>query len=195
MSAGAEDPLDIAALVGRALDASGVPYYLTGSIAAGVLGQPRFTRDIDFVVSLRKEKLDPLARALGADFDVDQEALLEAVRRRSSWNIFHLPTMTRIDLFVLKDDAYETEKLARRRPMNLGKGRSLDVLTAEDAILSKLLWFKSGAESDGKQLQDVIDVMRVQAGQLDDSYLDAWASKLAVGRLLERVRRGAGYQV
>ena len=41
------DQLSILKLVTERLDAAGVAYMLTGSIAAGYYAQPRMTRDID----------------------------------------------------------------------------------------------------------------------------------------------------
>ena len=99
----ANEPIEVALLIGAALDACAVDYFLTGSVASGILGQPRMTRDIDFVVHLRVTQVDPFADALGVNFDVDRVALLDAVKTKRSWNIFHLPTMARVDLFVLQD--------------------------------------------------------------------------------------------
>jgi hypothetical protein len=64
-----------------------VPYFLGGSLATSLQGEPRSTNDIDFVVDLRASQVRPLIDALGADFDVDEESLREAVAQRSSWNI------------------------------------------------------------------------------------------------------------
>ncbi len=53
--------------------------------------------------------------ALGADFDVDEEALREAVARRGSWNIFHLPSLTKVDLFMLRSGSFDASEFSRRR--------------------------------------------------------------------------------
>ncbi len=65
--------------------------------------------------------------------------------------------MARIDLFVLKEVEYDTEALFRRHRIQIDSGRFLAVLTPEDAVLSKLRWFKDDNEMDSKQLQDVVD--------------------------------------
>ena len=44
------DQFSILKLVTERLDALGIAYMLTGSIAAGYYAQPRMTRDIDLVV-------------------------------------------------------------------------------------------------------------------------------------------------
>jgi len=42
------EPLDLAQLVGAALDRLGVPRFTTGSVASTMYGEPRFTNDVDF---------------------------------------------------------------------------------------------------------------------------------------------------
>lgn len=56
----------------------------------------------------------------------------------------------------------------------------------EDVVLSKLEWFRLGGEVSEKQRNDILGVLRIQAGTLDRSYLVDWATKLAVVDLLER---------
>jgi hypothetical protein len=69
------DALDVAVLVARALGSVGVDYFLGGSVASSLQGEPRSTNDIDFVVDLAPAQVQPLVASLGADFEVDQESL------------------------------------------------------------------------------------------------------------------------
>ena len=45
-------PTDFSVFV-AALETSGLPYCVTGSVASGIYGEPRLTVDIDFVLLLR----------------------------------------------------------------------------------------------------------------------------------------------
>lgn len=63
------------------------------------------------------------------------------------------------------------------------------VASAEDIILAKLVWYRSGGEVSERQWRDVIGILNVQAGKLDFDYLDEWARKLTVIDLLERALR------
>lgn len=182
-------PLDVAITVARALESVGVGYFLGGSMASSFQGQPRLTNDLDFVVRLRSQDIEPFKKALGPDFEVDELALLEAARTKRSWNIFHLPTVTRVDLFVVKDGEYDTEEFLRRRTYEVAPGQHLFLKSPEDSVLRKLLWFRSGDENNSQQLRDVVEVLRVQQGALNESYLDAWAARLDIEDLLERARR------
>ena len=70
-----DDALDVALLVARALESVGAEYFVGGSVASSLQGEPRATNDIDFVVSLRPSRVAELVTVLGADFEVDQDML------------------------------------------------------------------------------------------------------------------------
>jgi hypothetical protein len=184
-----QDILEVAFSVARAFDQVGAPYFLGGSLASSLHGEPRSTNDIDFVADLRASQVARLAAALGADFSVDEDSLAEAVRRRASWNIYYLPLVTKIDLFVLGAGPFDQSEFSRRREIGVGAGgAALFVKSPEDTILRKLLWFVAGGEVSSTQWRDILGVLRVGAGSLDDAYLDEWASKLGVAAWLARAR-------
>jgi hypothetical protein len=185
-------PLDVALAVARALESIGVGYFLGGSMASSFQGQPRLTHDPDFVVDLRLEHVAAFVRALGPDFEIDEAALSEAIRTRRSWNIFHVPTVTRVDLFVLKTGAYDAEEFSRRRGWEIAPGQSIVLKAPEDSILRKLLWFRAGGENSDHQLRDVIEVLRAQRGLLDEVYLATWSKRLQLDDLLDRARAALG---
>lgn len=184
------DVYDVAFRVGRALESSGVPYFLGGSLASSLQGEARATNDLDFVVDLRVEQIVNLADALGPDFDVDQESLADAVRRGRSWNVYFLPTVYKVDLFQKGATPFDEQEFARRRRFDLGEGRSIFVKSAEDTVLRKLLWFRQGGEVATHQWRDVVQVLRVNA-HLDATYLDHWSHALAIGDLLKKARQTA----
>ncbi|MCB0061752.1 MAG: hypothetical protein KDE19_06550 [Caldilineaceae bacterium] len=78
------------------------------------------------------------------------------------------------------------------RPRMLGTmfERKVWLTSAEDIILSKLLWYKMSPVLD-RQLQDVLEVYEIQLPDLDIGYLENWAKQLAVDDLLERIREQA----
>lgn len=63
------DQLSVLKLVTTRLDAAGVPYMITGSIASGHYAHPRFTRDIDLVVELQPDDAERLAALFQQEFD------------------------------------------------------------------------------------------------------------------------------
>jgi hypothetical protein len=109
---------------------------------------------------------------------------------RSFVDIFYLPMVTKIDIFGLGSAPYDEVEFARRRRVRVRQsGEELWIKSPEDTVLRKLLWYREGGEVSEKQWRDVVEVLRIGAHQLDDAYLDAWASRLGVAVLLTRARR------
>jgi hypothetical protein len=178
------EPIAVTLLVIDALDALGVPYLIGGSLASAVHGVLRATLDTDLV-----------ARALGGTFYVDAESIREAVLHRRSFNIIHLETMFKVDVFVVKERSFHHSQMERRMAQVIATDpdRTAYVATAEDTILAKLEWYRTGGDVSERQWRDVLGVMKVQADRLDLAYLRQWAAQLNVSDLLERAIKEAGF--
>lgn len=180
------DPIEVTIAVANALDEIGVPYFVGGSIAGALYGVARATIDVDFVVDLRSRDVPPLVARLGGSFHADDLSIEDAVRRRTSTNLIHLPTMFKVDLFVLKDRPWDREQMARRQWIKLGSDRSRGTAfaTPEDTILAKLEWYRKGGEVSDRQWRDVLGIIAVQGDRIDRSYLEHWARELGLDDLL-----------
>jgi hypothetical protein len=188
------DNLRVLLHVIAALNHLGIAYALGGSWASALLGQPRFTDDADLTVEPFPGKEDQLCASFGPDYYVSLEAVRDAMRRRSSFNIIHTPTSFKIDIFVQKDRSFDRSAMARRRPMVLSEAPEQPILfvSAEDIILFKLEWYRIGGETSERQWTDILGVLKVQGRNLDADYLNHYAAELHVTDLLESARREAG---
>lgn len=191
-----EDPARPAAPLVEVLDALeglGVRHHLGGSYASSIHGLPRQTRDADLVVDLKPSTVPLLAAMLRPAFYLDEDRMRHAVSRRSSVNLIHLATGFKVDLFVKGDRPFDDLELARSRPADLpgAAQRQVPVASAEDTILRKLLWFQAGGGASERQWLDVLGILKVQRGSLDQAYLAEWAKELGVKELLERALREA----
>jgi hypothetical protein len=181
------DALDIALRVARALEAVGAEYFVGGSVASSLQGDPRSTNDIDFVISLPLGRVDAFCAELGTDFEVDANQLRDAIRRAGSANAFYLPLITKIDFFGRGYEAYDEAEFSRRLPRQVrSSGETLVIKAPEDTVLRKLLWYRAGGEVSDKQWRDIVSVLRVSRDQIDRSYLEAWAARLGIAALLEK---------
>jgi len=170
------------------LDGLGVPYAIGGSFASALHGVMRATMDADLVADLRTEHVEPLARALGDAFYADVAMMRDAVLGHSSFNLIHLETMFKVDVFVARPRAFDRSQLARRQLHVLSEEpeRRAYVASAEDIVLAKLEWYRQGGETSERQWRDVLGVLKVQGERLDRGYMQRMAAELSVADLLRQ---------
>jgi len=184
-----ENAIDIALKVARALTSVGAEYFLGGSLASSLQGEPRATNDIDFVIALPVGLTKALRDALGSDFEVDTDMLRDAVLHARSANAFYLPVVTKIDFFGRGYEPFDESEFSRRRPVVVrASGETIVVKSAEDTVLRKLLWFREGGGVSEKQWRDIVSVLRISGASMDDAYLTSWGSRLELEALLQRAR-------
>jgi hypothetical protein len=191
------EPLLVVALVVEVLDRLSIEYVVGGSVASSVFGVPRATQDVDVVASVSLESIEPLVVLLEHAFFVDADSLRDAVRRRTSANIFHRATALKVDIFVPPRDAWIRSEMSRARVEQIGETDatvSVRFASPEDVLLHKLWWFKLGGEVSERQWRDVQGILMIQGNGLDQKYLDTWAVHLDVTFLLERARRDSADQ-
>ncbi len=189
------EPIAVTLTVIEALNSLHVPYLLGGSFASAVYGVPRATMDADIVADLRLEHVDALLALLGRAFYFDADTMRHAIEQRSSFNLIHLQSMFKVDIFVFRGRPYDQAQMAHRVPQILDPEvqQPVDTASAEDTILAKLEWYRLGNEVSERQWRDVLGVLRVQAGRLDHAYLHRWAVELGLADLLARALAEAGH--
>ncbi len=189
------DVIWVAQSLTEALEKLGIVYWIGGSMASSVHGLPRTTQDVDLVADLKEEHIDGLMAALENDFYIDRQAVRRAINSRRSFNVIHLDSMYKADIFVLGSTPYAQAEKERRRLEPLGSQPNAPTAyfcSAEDIVLQKLVWFRKSDGALMKQLDDIQQVIRVQANSLDLEYLRQWAVELDVTDLLNNALADAG---
>ncbi len=170
------------AVTGR-LDAAGILYMVTGSIAVNFYALPRMTRDIDLVVELADRDIDRIVALFQDDFHVDRDLVEYAVRGHTMFNMIQRALVMKVDMIVRKESEYRREEFARKRRVSV-EGHEFYIVAPEDLILSKLDWAKDSHSE--VQLGDVRNLLQTVQG-LDTRYLREWADRVGVGALLTEV--------
>lgn len=182
-----DDLLEFVKAIASRLDSVGIPYMVTGSTAMAVYSVPRMTRDIDLVVEISSNDVDKIVRLFSEDCYVDHDSVKRAVEEHGMFNIIHNDWVIKADFIVRKNEEYRREEFARRRKLVM-EGMTIYVVSAEDLILSKLIW---GKQSQSElQLGDVRRMMS-SVSDLDWEYMKKWAAALEVEELLQKAKEDA----
>lgn len=185
------EPISVTLLVTEALDKLKIPYFIGGSLASSVYGLTRTTIDADIIADIKPEKINPLEQILKDNFYVSINAIQDAVIRQSGFNIIHLRTMFKVDIFVMKSRSFDKMQFQRRvkEIITTNPVHAAYFASAEDTILAKLEWFRQGKEISERQWKDILGILKIQSERLDMSYLQYWAGELRVSDLLEKALR------
>lgn len=169
------------------LDAAGIQYMVTGSLASTYHGTPRTTQDLDIVIDPEARSLEAFVAAVGREgFYVDDSVARSALARRSQFNVIDAASGWKADLVIRKDRPFSVEEFRRRRRAQV-LGVQVSIATPEDMIVAKLEWAsRSGSE---RQLADVAGIVRVRAEELDRSYVERWVNALGLTELWRRVSK------
>lgn len=182
------DPISVTLRVTDILDRLDVPYLIGGSLASTMHGLVRTTQDVDLIAELRPSHARPLVEALGHAFYSDLDVIQQAIAENGSFNLIHLETMFKVDIFVSKRRPFDRSRFERKiaQAVAADTDQTAFISSAEDTILAKLEWFRLGSEVSQRQWRDVLGVLKVQDDRLDLSYLRRWATDLDVVDLLEK---------
>jgi hypothetical protein len=145
--------------------------------------------DVDIVADLQPEHAPVLTNALRDQFYVpDDTSLRRVIEQRASFNLIHLATMFKVDIFLPRSQDFDRQQLKRRiaEPVAEKSDEYVWVLSPEDVVLAKLDWFRMGGEVSERQWRDVLGVLQTQLSVLDVDYMRLWAQELQVGELFER---------
>lgn len=168
--------------VSKRLEEAAIPYMVTGSLAMSFYTTPRMTRDIDVVAMLEHPDVDRFVRLFEDDYYVSLEAVSEAIRDRSSFNLIEQSSITKVDVFPRKRDRFRETEFARRRRVTIADFDTW-LVTAEDLILAKLLWTQSSPSE--VQLHDIRALLHAQ---IDRDYLQHWVRELGLADLWQEVQ-------
>ncbi|MBI4164514.1 MAG: hypothetical protein HY508_02140 [Acidobacteria bacterium] len=179
---------EVLRLVTAGLDQLQIRYMIVGSFASSAYGSIRTTQDADLIVDLPLEKAQGLVEKFRNEFYVDLAQVEQAVKGQHSFNIIHLGSFFKVDFFILADKPHMREEFSRRIVSRLDASGEASVwlATAEDTLLSKLHWYRSGGEVSELQWRDAVGILKIQSGRLDMTYLERGARELGVFDLLTR---------
>lgn len=167
------------------LERLALPYCITGSVAASVYGEPRLTADIDIVLLLHPANIAALRAAFpdSAYYVPPDETLhLELARSsRGMFNLIHLASQFKADIYLAARDPLHAWALAHRRRIDL-EGGGAWIAPPEYVILRKLEFLREGGSD--KHVRDIRFILA--ATPIDRAFLETEISRLGVGEQWRR---------
>ncbi|MBA2287592.1 MAG: hypothetical protein H0W02_19120 [Ktedonobacteraceae bacterium] len=179
------------------LDRLEIDYYVGGAVASLAHGIYRTTADVDIIAEISLEKVQAFVHSLQETYYVDADMIKDAIKHRSEFNVIHLDTMFKVDIFLPKRRPFDqaVRHRVQKTELKILEERSIfNMESPEDVILSKLEWYKIGGGVSERQWGDILGVLKVQRQKLDREYLRHWAVEIGVADLLTRALQEAGFQ-
>jgi hypothetical protein len=162
------------------LEGLGIPYFVTGSTAGILYGEPRMTHDVDIVIALSLQSIHAFVEAFPIEefYCPPEDVLAIEVRRgqRGHCNLIHHNSGFKADIYIAFDELHRWA-LAHRRTLLLDK-LQLPVAPVEYVILRKLEYFREGGSA--KHVRDIRGMLDVSPSQIDVSFLEQWISRLGL---------------
>jgi hypothetical protein len=166
----------------RRLEAAGIDYFVTGSVALGVWATFRQTNDVDMVVRLTPEEYESRLRpSFEPDYVVNP---LSKHGVKALGAVISVAEGMKADMIVRQPDVWGESAFARRVQVDDPAFGPVWVCSAEDLIIAKLEFSEGGRSS--KQIDDCRVLVRTRP-DLDWEYLELHARALRLERLLDRI--------
>jgi len=180
---------DLFLLYAKKLDALGLPYMVTGSVAGMLYGEPRLTHDVDIVVTLAPGRVPALAAAFPLDefYCPPEEVLLEESLRpqRGHFNLIHHQSGFKADIYIANRDPLHRWAMAERKPVQI-EGAQTWIAPPEYVIIRKLEYFREGGSE--KHLRDIAAILRVSGDVVRLEVVDDWTGRLGLALEWQRAR-------
>ena len=174
-----------------------ISYYIGGSVASSLYGMSRATMDVDIIADIKKYHVQKLVTLLESKYYIDADMIFAAIQSSSSFNIIHLDTAYKIDIFIFKDEPHLQNALERKVKDSIDSEHDFECYfsTPEDIIIAKLIWFEQGGRISERQWKDILGVIKVQSHNLDFEYLKRWSEKLGIFDLLNHAMLESGIEL
>ena len=144
-----------------------LPHMLVGSFSSNAYGTPRSTQDLDVVMRIEADEVNNLLMHLGPDFQLDPQIGFETKLFTTKYLISVKDHAFKIEVFELSHDPHDQSRFQRRQTLNVA-GHLVSIASPEDVVIQKLRWARA------KDLEDVKGILLIQAGRLDEAYLEHW---------------------
>ncbi|MCX6563109.1 MAG: hypothetical protein NTU60_05830 [Candidatus Aminicenantes bacterium] len=175
-------PIDLLRYVVQCLEKAGIPYFITGAVAGIAYGEPRLTNDIDIVADIQDGHVAELRKCFPeGEYYFDSDSALQAIRRKSQFNIIHPSSGLKIDMMIPTKQPFDKSRFGRVRRMKTDPANEANFASPEDVVLNKMEYYRKRRSE--KHLRDILGILKVSADLIDFDYLARWARDLGLDEI------------
>ena len=179
-------PYELLQRIVETLERLDISYLVTGSVAAMAYGEPRLTNDIDIVAAIDERHVAGLLEAFPpAEFYISEEAIGEAIRHRTQFNIIHPSSGLKVDVIVRKDTPFDKSRFNRIRRIRPAETYIASFAAPEDIIIMKMRYYADGGSE--KHLRDIAGILKISPDEVDMAYIVDWSRRLDLTDIWEMV--------
>jgi hypothetical protein len=179
-------PYELLQRIVETLERLDISYLVTGSVAAMAYGEPRLTNDIDIVAAIDERHVAGLLEAFPpTEFYVSEEAIGEAIRHRTQFNIIHPSSGLKVDVIVRKDTPFDKSRFNRIRRIRPAETYIASFAAPEDIIIIKMRYYADGGSE--KHLRDIAGILKISRDEVDMAYIVDWSRRLDLTDIWEMV--------
>jgi len=171
-----QDP-DFISLFVAPLEAAGIHYMITGSVASSIYGEPRNTLDIDLVVLIQANQIPLLPQLFPEDdFYLPPSDVIAIESRREAhghFNIIHHHTGLKADIYLSRNHPLLPWALKNARRIAT-PACDITIAPPEYVILHKLEFYRESGHQ--RHLRDIAGMIEQQ--ELDRDFLESSITQL-----------------
>lgn len=159
------------------LEAIGARYAIWGGVAVVAYGEPRFTQDMDILLSPDRFAVSPFVRRLHEmHYHVDEIAVNRAMSG-GYFNVIHLGYHIKTDFYVPVEPELQA-MIADRIYLPFDEMRRAAYLTPTAVIVAKLRAYQESQST--RHLDDIASIVRLQGKKVERAQLDVAAARLGL---------------
>jgi hypothetical protein len=150
-----------------------IPYFVTGSVAAIVYGDPRLTHDIDLVINLNNETVDIFLKAFTSEqfYCPPEEVIRNELNRnaRGHFNLIHLESGFKADIYLTGNEELQIWAMHNCKQIDFAGGK-INIAPPEYVIIKKLEFYKEGNAQ--KHLSDIKSMLANSSELINYNFLN-----------------------
>lgn len=159
------------------LEAIGATYAIWGGIAVVAYGEPRFTQDMDILLSPEQFAVSLFVRRLQEmHYHVDEISVSRALNG-GYFNVIHLGYHIKTDFYVPVEPDLQA-MIADRTYLPFDEMRRAAYIPPTSVIIAKLKAYQNGQST--RHLDDIASIVRLQGNKLDQGEIDIAAAQLGL---------------